>query len=75
MRDRKPARRRAQPKVPAVHPDPEVAAREPGPGARNRPGFDLGGAVGDDKPRERARATQRPGAAGPGRRSRPRVSR
>ena len=26
-------------------PDPKAAARDPGPGARNRPGFDLGGAV------------------------------
>lgn len=26
------------------------AARDPGPGASNRPGFDLGGAVGDVKP-------------------------
>ncbi len=27
-----------------------VAARDPEPGAKNRPGFDLGGAVGDAKP-------------------------
>ena len=27
-----------------------VAARDPQPGARNRPGFDLGGTVGDAKP-------------------------
>ena len=26
-------------------PDPKAAARDPGPGAENRPGFDLGGAV------------------------------
>ena len=29
----------------AEGPDPKVAARDPGPGAENRPGFDLGGAV------------------------------
>jgi hypothetical protein len=30
-----------------------VAARDPAPGSRNRPGFDLGGAVGDAKPERR----------------------
>jgi hypothetical protein len=28
----------------------KVAARDPAPGSKNRPGFDLGGAVGDAKP-------------------------
>lgn len=32
-------------KAPAERPDPKAAARDPGPGAKNRPGFDLGGAV------------------------------
>ena len=30
--------------------NPDQAARDPGPGASNRPGFDLDGAVGDAKP-------------------------
>jgi hypothetical protein len=34
----------------------KVAARDPEQGARNRPGFDLGGAVGDAKPRDHSRA-------------------
>ena len=33
------------PRVPTERPDPEAAARDPGPGAEDRPGFDLGGAV------------------------------
>ncbi|MBL0404212.1 hypothetical protein JKG68_09560 [Microvirga aerilata] len=33
------------PSVPTERPDPEAAARDPGPGAQDRPGFDLGGAV------------------------------
>jgi len=33
------------PRVPTEHPDAEAAARDPGPGAHDRPGFDLGGAV------------------------------
>jgi hypothetical protein len=32
-----------------------IAARDPGPGAKNRPGFDLGGAVGDAKPDDKSR--------------------
>jgi hypothetical protein len=36
---------RSGPRVPTERPDAEAAARDPGPGARNRPGFDLGGAV------------------------------
>ena len=35
------------PKVPTERPDPKAAARDPGPGAEDRPGFDLGGKVGD----------------------------
>ena len=34
-------------RVPTERPDPEAAARDPGPGAEDRPGFDLGGAVDD----------------------------
>jgi hypothetical protein len=37
------------PKVPVERPDREAAARDPGPGAQDRPGFDLGGAK-DDAP-------------------------
>ncbi len=33
------------PRVPTERPDPEAAARDPGPGAQDRPGFDLGGSV------------------------------
>jgi hypothetical protein len=33
------------PHVPTERPDPEAAARDPGPGAKDRPGFDLGGAA------------------------------
>ena len=33
------------PRVPTERPDAEAAARDPGPGAQDRPGFDLGGAV------------------------------
>ncbi len=32
-----------------------VAARDPKPGATNRPGFDLGGAVSDAKPEHRTK--------------------
>ncbi|MEE1655963.1 hypothetical protein VB618_07130 [Microvirga sp. CF3062] len=35
------------PRVPTERPDPEEAARDPGPGSQDRPGFDLGGAVND----------------------------
>jgi hypothetical protein len=35
------------PRVPTERPDPEAAARDPGSGAEDRPGFDLGGAVED----------------------------
>ena len=35
------------PRVPTERPNPEAAARDPGPGAEDRPGFDLGGAVED----------------------------
>lgn len=37
----------SEPRVPAEHPDPDAAARDPGPGAQDRPGFDLGGSVED----------------------------
>ena len=33
------------PKVPTERPDPEAAARDPGPGSEDRAGFDLGGAI------------------------------
>ena len=33
------------PRVPTERPDPEAAGRDPGPGAQDRAGFDLGGAV------------------------------
>lgn len=36
------------PRVPTERPDPEAAARDPGPGAKDRPGFDLGGAVNEE---------------------------
>lgn len=36
-----------EPKVPTERPDPKVAAREPGADAKDRPGFDLGGAQDD----------------------------
>ena len=42
--------RQAQIKKPA-----RVAARDPALGAKNRPGFDLGGAVGDAKPDDKNR--------------------
>lgn len=32
------------PRVPTERPDREAAARDPRPGAKDRPGFDLGGA-------------------------------
>jgi hypothetical protein len=35
------------PRVPTERPDPEAAARDPGAGAEDRAGFDLGGAVED----------------------------
>jgi hypothetical protein len=35
---------RSGPKTPAERPDPKGAARNPGFGAEDRPGFDLGGA-------------------------------
>lgn len=37
-----------QPKVPTERPDRAAATREPGPGAKDRPGFDLGGSIDDD---------------------------
>jgi hypothetical protein len=36
--------------VPQERPDPKAAARDPGSGAEDRPGFDLGGAVGEANP-------------------------
>ena len=36
-----------QPDVRTEYPDPQAAARAPGPGATDRPGFDLGGSVSD----------------------------
>jgi hypothetical protein len=33
------------PRVPTERPDPKAAGRNPEPGAQDRPGFDLGGAV------------------------------
>lgn len=33
------------PRVPTERPDPEDAARNPMPGSKDRPGFDLGGSV------------------------------
>lgn len=35
----------SDPRVPTERPDPKVAARDPGPGSEDRPGFDLGGSV------------------------------
>lgn len=46
----KPRRNRNQPKEPSPA---TVAARDPKPGAVNRPGFDLGGATGDAKPNDK----------------------
>jgi hypothetical protein len=37
--------RALEPRVPTERPDPRAAARDPGPGAEDRPGFDLGGAT------------------------------
>ena len=37
------------PKVPTERPDPKAAARDPGSDAEDRPGFDLGGATGDNE--------------------------
>jgi len=34
-----------EPKVPTERPDPKAAGRDPGRGAEDRPGFDLGGSV------------------------------
>lgn len=70
-----PRRDPKQPKVPTERPSREAAARDPRPGATNRPGFDLGGAVGEEKPRKSATAGAKPGARAPGKRSRPRVAR
>ena len=36
------------PIVGAEHPDPNAAGRDPQAGAEDRPGFDLGGAVGEE---------------------------
>jgi hypothetical protein len=36
----------SKPKVPIERPDRDAAARDPRPGAEDRPGFDLGGATG-----------------------------
>jgi hypothetical protein len=44
------ADQRSGAKVPQEHPDPEAAGRDPVEGAVDRPGFDLGGAVGDRTP-------------------------
>jgi hypothetical protein len=43
-RDRSPE---SGPHVPQERPDPDAAGRKPGPDAIDRPGADLGGAVGD----------------------------
>lgn len=64
-----------QSKVLTERPSRKAAARDPRPGAKNRPGFDLGGAVGDEKPRKSAAAGAKPGARAPGKRSRPSVAR
>jgi hypothetical protein len=37
--------RQSGPRVPQERPDPKAAEHAPGPGAEDRPGFDLGGAV------------------------------
>jgi hypothetical protein len=37
--------RNSGPRVPTERPDPEEAARNPGFGAQDRPGFDLGGST------------------------------
>jgi len=39
---------REQPRVPTERPDPKAASRDPRPGSKDRPGFDLGGAVEDE---------------------------
>jgi len=38
-----------QPRVPTERPDPKAASRDPQPGAKDRPGFDLGGTAEDNK--------------------------
>ena len=40
--------RPAEPKVPTERPDAKAAARDPEPGAEDRPGFDLGGSADPD---------------------------
>jgi uncharacterized protein YjbJ (UPF0337 family) len=51
---RKSRRDHSNSKIRKAEPDrATAAARDPAPGARNRPGFDLGGAVGDVKPDDR----------------------
>lgn len=42
----------AKPTVKTERPDSRVASRDPAPGSKDRPGFDLGGAI-QDKPDER----------------------
>ncbi len=55
----KSLRYRNKPKGRIKKPDPATdAARDPQPGATNRPGFDLGGAVGDAKPDDKSPTLQ-----------------
>lgn len=42
-------KRRKEPKVKTERPDPKAAKQPPKPGAKDRPGFDLGGS-GEDQP-------------------------
>jgi uncharacterized protein YjbJ (UPF0337 family) len=56
-----PRRDRNKPKGQTAKPDRAAAvARDPAPGATNRPGFDLGGAVGDAKPDHKHRIERAP---------------
>lgn len=45
----RPDERDLAPQVPTERPDPKAAARDPGPGAEDRPGFDLGGATEEEQ--------------------------
>lgn len=48
----KPPQDRKRPNGEPKQPDrAAAAARDPGPGSKNRPGFDLGGAIGESDPR------------------------
>ncbi|WP_291862302.1 hypothetical protein [Bradyrhizobium sp.] len=54
---KQPRQPSGKPKVRTEAPDrAAAAARDPDSGAKNRPGFDLGGAVGDAKPDQRDHA-------------------